>query len=315
MELPALSVIIPVYNSSKYIRQCLDSVRDQTLRSLEAICVDDGSTDGSDSIVLEYAERDPRFRLVRQPNLGAGAARNNGIAHASGRYVHFLDSDDWLELYAYERIVRKLEESGCDSCMFQKYTYDNDTGDISYRIHAFDDDDHITSFENNPAFFIHNAVVPWNKITRRDVIVENGLRYDEIVCANDRTFHFSLVKCCRSIMVCRDVLLYYRVNNMASTVGTNRSIHYDAHFAAYESTMSRYKDSPEEVRRMVADVCFVDFFIFFDKAEPRFKERIYGQLHEFFNKVNLGFFHGSFSNYSWGKRMAYIRDHERCPPE
>ena len=312
---PILSVIIPVYNSAKYIRQCLDSVRDQTLQSLEAICVDDGSTDGSDSIVLEYADKDPRFKLVRQPNLGAGAARNNGITHAIGKYIHFLDSDDWIELFAYERIVNKLEASGCDSCIFQKYNYDNDTEEISYQIRAFDDDDHVTSFKNNPSFFIHNAVVPWNKITRRDIIVQNNLRYDEIACANDRTFHFSLVKCCRSIMVCKDLLLYYRVNNIASTVGTNRSIHYDAHFVAYESTMSKYKDSSEEIRRMVADVCFVDFFIFFDKAAPQFKKKIYGQLHEFFNSVDLGFFHGDYSSYSWGKRMVYIKNHETCPPE
>ena len=315
MASPILSIIIPVYNSAKYIRQCLDSVKNQTLRSLEAICVDDGSTDGSDSIVLEYAENDSRFKLVRQPNLGAGAARNNGITHATGKYIHFLDSDDWIELFAYERIVNKLEASGCDSCMFQKYNYDNNTGDISYKIRAFDDDDHVTSFENNPSFFIHNAVVPWNKITRRDIIVQNNLRYDEIACANDRTFHFSLVKCCRSIMVCKDILLYYRVNNIASTVGTNRSIHYDAHFVAYESTMSKYNDSPEEIRRMVADVCFVDFFIFFDKAAPQFKEKIYSQLHDFFSKADLRFFHGEYSIYSWGKRMVYIRDHETCPPE
>ncbi len=315
MSSPILSVIIPVYNSAKYIRQCLDSVRDQTLQSLEAICVDDGSTDGSDSIILEYAEKDPRFKLVRQPNLGAGAARNNGITHAIGKYIHFLDSDDWIELFAYERIVNKLKTSGCDSCIFQKYNYDNDTGDISYNIRAFDDDDHVTSFKNNPSFFIHHAVVPWNKITRRDVIIDNGLRYDEIACANDRTFHFSLVKCCRSIMVSKDLLLYYRVNNIASTVGTNRSIHYDAHFVAYESTMSKYKDSPEEIRRMVADVCFVDFFIFFDKAALHFKKKIYDQLHDFFSTADLRFFHGEYSTYSWGKRMVYIRDHETCPPE
>jgi glycosyltransferase involved in cell wall biosynthesis/TPR repeat protein len=315
MTLPTLSVIIPVYNSAKYIRQCLDSVRDQTLQSLEAICIDDGSTDGSDSIILEYAEKDPRFKLVRQPNQGAGAARNNGITHAVGKYIHFLDSDDWIELFTYECIVNKLETSGCDSCIFQKYNYDNDTEEISYQIRAFDDNDHVTSFENNPSFFIHNAVVPWNKITRRDVIVNNDLRYDEIACANDRTFHFSLVRCCRSIMVCRDLLLYYRVNNIASTVGTNRSIHYDAHFVAYESTMSKYKNSPEEIRRMVADVCFVDFFIFFDKAALQFKEKIYGQLHDFFSKADLRFFHGEYSTYSWGKLMVYIRDHENCPPE
>ncbi len=108
MDEPILSVIIPVYNVSKYIRQCLDSVCAQNVESMEILCIDDGSDDGSDSVVSEYAEKDPRFRLLRQENKGAGAARNLGIGYARGKYIHFLDSDDWLEHSAYETVLKKL---------------------------------------------------------------------------------------------------------------------------------------------------------------------------------------------------------------
>lgn len=312
--MPSLSVIIPVYNSSGYLRQCLDSVLVQTLSDIEVICVDDGSTDGSKEIIREYCLLDPRIRLIEQDNLGAGAARNNGICYATGDYVHYLDSDDWLEPWAYERAYRKAVVAGVDVCIFQKYLYDNATGVSTPSIRAFEEDDHITSFEDNPSFFVHSPVVPWNKISRRDLIVDNHLKFDEIVCANDRTFHFSLVTHARSIMVTRDIPLYYRINNTKSLIGTTRSKHYDAHFIAFRSTMSSCADEPPEIKRLLIDAAFIDLFKFYDKAHPVYKRRIYRQLNEFFNEVDLSCFEGDYSRNTWADRMDYIRDHKNGFP-
>ena len=98
METPRVSVIIPVYNAEKYLRGCMGSVLGQTLRELEVICVDDGSTDGSAAILAEYAENDSRVRVLRQENKGAGAARNLGIDAAKGEYVAFCSSDNLITL-------------------------------------------------------------------------------------------------------------------------------------------------------------------------------------------------------------------------
>lgn len=102
------SIIIPVYNVEPYLRECLDSVLAQTCGDWEAVCVDDGSTDGSAAILAEYAARDSRFRIVTQPNGGLSAARNTGLDHARGDYILFLDSDDWLENKALESINTQL---------------------------------------------------------------------------------------------------------------------------------------------------------------------------------------------------------------
>lgn len=91
-----VSVIIPVYNVEPYLKQCMDSVVGQTLKDIEIICVDDGSTDGSLDILKEYATEDSRIQIIEQKNAGAGAARNNGMRHATGKYLSFLDSDDFL---------------------------------------------------------------------------------------------------------------------------------------------------------------------------------------------------------------------------
>ncbi len=102
------SIIIPVYNVEPYLRECLDSVLNQTFGDWEAICVNDGSTDGSASILEEYAEKDSRFKIISQPNGGLSAARNTGLKAAEGEYVLFLDSDDWLEPQALEVVSKSL---------------------------------------------------------------------------------------------------------------------------------------------------------------------------------------------------------------
>ena len=92
-----VSVILPVYNTEKYLRQCLESIEHQTLKEMEVFCVDDGSSDGSVEIIREYVEKDSRFHLLEQKNAGGGAARNHGMKEAKGEYLMFLDSDDFFE--------------------------------------------------------------------------------------------------------------------------------------------------------------------------------------------------------------------------
>lgn len=99
---PKVSVIIPVYNAEKYLRECLDSVVNQTLKEIEIICVDDGSTDGSLTILREYRKKDKRVKVLTQANEGVSAARNRGLLSACGEFVAFLDSDDYIEISAYE---------------------------------------------------------------------------------------------------------------------------------------------------------------------------------------------------------------------
>jgi len=103
------SIIIPVYNVEQYLRDCLDSVLNQTFSDWEAICVNDGSTDGSAAILEEYVVRDKRFKIVTQSNGGLSAARNTGLEVAEGDYIVFLDSDDWLELGALETMAKNLD--------------------------------------------------------------------------------------------------------------------------------------------------------------------------------------------------------------
>ena len=109
-----VSIIIPVYNTDKFIIDCLDSVRRQSVQGIEIICVNDGSTDGSLQILKSYAEKDSRIQVVSQKNQGVSVARNEGIGAAAGKYIQFLDSDDMLEPEALEYAVQQMEEKQLD---------------------------------------------------------------------------------------------------------------------------------------------------------------------------------------------------------
>ncbi|MFG2002420.1 CDP-glycerol glycerophosphotransferase family protein [Spirillospora sp. NPDC048911] len=111
---PLLSVVVPFYNVELYLEPCLESLARQTLRDLEVVMVDDGSTDGSAAIAKDFAAKDSRFRLVQQENQGLGPARNAGVPHSAGKYLAFADSDDIIPRYAYDLMVSSLEETGSD---------------------------------------------------------------------------------------------------------------------------------------------------------------------------------------------------------
>lgn len=111
---PKVSVIVPVYNAEKYLQECLDSIKGQTLEEIEIIIVNDGSTDSSEKICKVYCESDSRFKLLCQENGGLAAARKTGMLAAKGEYIGFVDSDDWIEFDMFDKMYSKAHETGVD---------------------------------------------------------------------------------------------------------------------------------------------------------------------------------------------------------
>lgn len=117
MMTPDVSILIPVYNEEVYLPRCLDSIVGQTLQSWELLLVDDGSTDRSGSICDSYAARDSRIRVIHQENAGISAARNAGLAVAAGKYIGFVDSDDWIAPEMFQRLLTIAGETDCPLVM------------------------------------------------------------------------------------------------------------------------------------------------------------------------------------------------------
>ncbi|MBQ2871532.1 glycosyltransferase [bacterium] len=131
--MPKFSVIIPVYNVEKYLKECLDSLVTQTLEDIEFICVNDGSTDNSLEILNEYAKNDSRFVIINQHNQGQGVARNNALEVAKGEYVAFVDPDDWVEKTMFEELYAKFKETNADVIQFNFKLYFEKTGKVEYK--------------------------------------------------------------------------------------------------------------------------------------------------------------------------------------
>ncbi len=124
-----ISVIIPMYNTQNFIGKLLNCLKNQTYKNLEIIVVNDGSTDNSLKIVGEFSREDKRIKLISTANGGVSKARNIGIANATGKYITFLDSDDYVEPDTYEKVIKKLIEVGTDAIRFN-YVKEKETSEV-----------------------------------------------------------------------------------------------------------------------------------------------------------------------------------------
>ena len=213
--MPLVSVIIPVYNVEEYLRQCLDSVREQTLSDIEIICVNDSSTDGSLSILEEYEKKDPRIQVVTQPNGGAGAARNKGLSMASGKYLSFLDSDDFFEPDMLELAYKKAEEDKADFVVFNSDQYYTDRKrfvDVSWTLRIkelppYTPFNHRQMTDNIFKVFVGWA---WDKLYNREFVEKNHLLFQEQRTSNDMLFVFSAVAIAKRISIVNKILAHQR---------------------------------------------------------------------------------------------------------
>lgn len=170
-----ISVIIPVYNPGEHLRKCLDSILGQTYRNLEVILVDDGSSDGSEKVCDEYAAKDSRVVCVHQPNSGVSTTRNNGIALAHGDYIHFPDSDDYLEPDTYEYLLGLMQEHQVDAVNFEYF--------VTYPSHETTHllpDDRYGMFDTEGAHRIVLCGEPfaWNKFFKKELVDGVTFRVD-----------------------------------------------------------------------------------------------------------------------------------------
>lgn len=219
-----VSVIIPVYNTERYLEQCLDSVVNQSLNDIEIICVDDGSTDRSPDILRQYGEKDGRVRIVSRENGGLGNARNSGMEIATGEFISFIDSDDWFDLTALEKLYMKAAGDDADVCMCGRMNHpDYFNEGAGYRILP---NRRLYPQEypfciNHPDGLIGFSDIPvWNKLFRRAFLEDNRIRFLPVIRAED--INFTTVALCTAsrITILYESLIHYRSMRPESLTAT-----------------------------------------------------------------------------------------------
>ena len=221
-----LSIIIPVYNTEPFLRQCLDSVLGQPFENLELICVDDGSTDRSLEILEDYAKRDARVHILRQNRLHAGVARNSGLARASGDYVLFLDSDDWMLPGSLQALQERMLEEQADFLLFAHQRFDEGRQQMleGPSIREIADAAGDLLLLKKAILGSGAGIPPWTKIYRRDFLLKQRISFGTTHIANDVSFFYDCLFKARKIAVDKQARIVYRWNNTASlSAKKNRS--------------------------------------------------------------------------------------------
>ena len=226
-QTPKVSVIIPVYNAEKYLRQCLDSVVNQTLREIEIICVDDGSTDGSLAILREYEAADSRVKVLTQKNQYAGVARNNGMAAAQGEYFAFLDADDFFELDTLESEYEQCKKYHADICLCGADKYNELTGKFEsapWWLNTKNIESSTFSLETNPKdIFQITNMAPWTKLFSAHFVEKYRLQFQALPRANDVYFSMVSLALAKRIVVLNRNLIHYRVGISTNLQSNNHA--------------------------------------------------------------------------------------------
>lgn len=220
-----ISVIIPVYNVEKYLAKCLDTVINQTFKDIEIICVNDGSTDNSRKILEEYKNKDSRIIIIDKENGGLSSARNVGMQIATGKFLSFIDSDDWVDLTMLEKLYNNITSLNTDISICAVHQFDEKTQKIDdsvpyFTLEFFNKtfDNRAFSYEETKPFLMDVCVMAWNKLYRHSFIKEYNATFPEGLIWEDGPFFFSIYFKTNRVSIIRDFLYYYRINRKGSIV-------------------------------------------------------------------------------------------------
>ncbi len=211
---PLFSIIIPVYNTERYLAKTLDSVLGQTLTEIEVICVNDGSGDNSLNILKEYAAKDPRIIIINQENQGAGTARNTGLSKASGEYCLFVDSDDFLEANALKTVYNTAKSNAVDVVIFGLNAFNENTGNFTAMDYAIVVDELPVSQVINPSkvpnFYKYVVGFTHCKAYNVQYLQSTGLQFPKIGAHEDMPFTYVACSKTNKAFILPEVLYHYR---------------------------------------------------------------------------------------------------------
>ncbi len=214
---PLISIIIPVYNAGRYLAGCLDSILRQTHKNMEVICVNDGSTDCSQDILDAYAQKDGRIKVIVQDNNGMSAARNAGLACASGPFVSFVDADDTIEPDTYQCSLSFFRKD-IDLVVFAANVLNDDVGEDQLSVKG-GKLYHAVKYKGkkklNNKLLIQMTSTVWNKIFRKSIIDAYGIRFPRGICFEDSAFLYAYASHCRNAFFI-DQYFYNYIQHSAS---------------------------------------------------------------------------------------------------
>ena len=243
MENPELTIVVPVYNVEKYLPQCLNSILRQEYRNFELLCVNDGSTDNSASILSDYAAKDPRIKIITKANGGLSSARNAGIEKAQGTLIGFVDSDDYIHPNMFYLLVNSIKTWKSDLSVCGVHICPENKNTDKNRVENFKKFFSLpTAGHYATCTFAYNSLncCAWNKVYKTDIIKKNNLSFPEGLLYEDSCFFRSYLIKCSTFSIVQNTLYHYRIRegSITSSQGENSKKIWD-HFWCVDATLAR----------------------------------------------------------------------------
>lgn len=218
MKKTDISIIVPIYNAEKYLKKCIDSLVNQTKKEIEIILINDGSTDSSERIIKEY--KDERIKYFKNKNQGIGKTRNFGIEKATGKYLLFVDSDDYLDKNACEKLYNKIENDSLDLLVYDFYREFDNGKKEEEKLQKFD----ISNLKENPKLLLNINLSPWNKLYKTEVIKGNNTKFVENLKYEDAPFVVEAIINSKRIGKLDESLYYYMIHSNSETTIRDKRI-------------------------------------------------------------------------------------------
>lgn len=291
-----VSVVIAVYNVEKYIRQTLDSVVNQTLKDIEIIVVDNKSTDNTLKIVEEYAKEDERFVIYRNSsNLKQGLARNFGVQMARGEYIFFIDGDDYMELFALEKLYNRITETNADITLCTWNQFDDKTGKID-RSHVYaklkqiptELDDKTFSWRDIKYSVFWQTSVPWDKMYKRDFLIGKDVKFPGGIYFEDNVFVYDALFKAEKISILREDLIFYRYNRKNAVTNSRNQLFFD-YFKIFNLIGDNLKkiDLFDEMKYYYWDYKVITLYWWFMKIRLPYKRKFFNMMKNDFKYLGI----------------------------
>ena len=290
-----ISIIIPVYNVEKYLRQCLDSVINQTCHNFEIVCINDGSTDKSFEILQEYEKKYSFFKLYTQENKGLGATWNIGISYASGDYISFVDPDDYIESNLIEEASKIINSNkGIDIIRFKGSAFDSITKEPI--AHSFINMNYFPKDLFNKIISLdtiidRKTVLPvnsWLGLCRKEFIIENNIKFDNLKCSNDVAFFYCTLAKAKSIYIYDKTLINYR-KGRKDNLTSKRAENFICDLYTFETIKKFTEDIPTNQKNYLLRTDLIQhmFHWFKNSFFTKYGKKNYELFHNFLKDFSI----------------------------
>lgn len=283
MKKPKVSIIIPVYNVEKYIDKCLHCLVNQTLKNIEIIIVNDGSPDNSQIIIDKYVEKYPnKIKSFIKENGGQGSARNFGLTKATGEYIGYVDSDDYIELDMYEKLYNKAKTKNYDIVSCGNYNVSENDGNKKT-------DNVLSIYNNKLENTMFGKIAVWNKIYKKEILLENNIEFKEKVWYEDLAFTIKAILNSKSFALVNEPLYNYLIRQGSTMNNSNIKRNLEI-LEAFDDILEyiKHKDNKkifEKIEFLAVDHIYISAIVRIIRAEAnqKNKKEIINKLIEYMN--------------------------------